>query len=63
MSTPATSKHPELVAEDFIETDAAVLDQIRKDLSQDYIRFMSRMLKEQQIHAGGASMLDRLKKS
>jgi hypothetical protein len=46
-----------------IETDAAVLDQIRKDLSQDYIRFMSRMLKEQQIHAGGASMLDRLKKS
>lgn len=30
----------------FIETDGKILEQVQKDLSQEYIRFMSRLMKE-----------------
>ena len=33
-------------ADALIELNSEILDQVRKDLSQEYIRFMSRMLKE-----------------
>jgi len=33
-----------LEADDLIETDPAILDQVRKDLNQEYVRLMSRAL-------------------
>jgi hypothetical protein len=33
-----------LEVEDLIETDARILDQVRKDLNQEYVRLMSRAL-------------------
>ncbi len=33
-----------LEVEDLIETDVGILDQVRKDLNQEYVRLMSRAL-------------------
>jgi hypothetical protein len=33
-----------LEADDLIETDPAILEQVRKDLNQEYVRLMSRAL-------------------
>ena len=33
-----------LEADDLIETDPAILDRVRKDLNQEYLRLMSRAL-------------------
>jgi hypothetical protein len=45
---------PELDA--LIETDMKILDQVRKDLSQEYILFMSRVMKERlAAQAGGGT--------
>ena len=48
-----------------IETDSRILDQVQKDLSQEYILFMSRLMKERLgTQAGGStSALDHARKS
>jgi hypothetical protein len=39
-----------------IETDSKVLEQVQKDLSQEYIRFMSRVMKERLgMQSGGST--------
>jgi hypothetical protein len=38
-----------------IETDSKILEQVQKDLSQDYIRFMSRVMKERLAMQSGGS--------
>jgi hypothetical protein len=45
-----------------IETNNDILEQIRKDLSQEYTRFMSRLLKERLgiREGGGASIFEHL---
>ena len=48
-----------------VETDGNILEQIQKDLSQEYTRFMSRLVQER-LRAqagGGASLFDHLRKS
>jgi hypothetical protein len=35
-----------LEADDMIEQNAEILDRVRKDLSQQYTRFMSRLVRE-----------------
>ena len=47
-----------LEAQALIETDDAILEQIRKDLSEEYVRFMSRMLREQLAKLGKTSIFD-----
>jgi hypothetical protein len=48
----SSSMPPEL--DSLIETDSKILDQVRKDLSQEYILFMSRVMKERlATQAGG----------
>jgi hypothetical protein len=50
----SSSMPPELDA--LIETDSKILDQVRKDLSQEYILFMSRVMKERlAAQAGGGT--------
>jgi hypothetical protein len=48
-----------------IETDSVILEQVRKDLSEEYIRFMSRVLKEREaMQSGGSgSLIDYLQKA
>jgi hypothetical protein len=48
-----------------VETDSKILDQVRKDLSEEYSRFMGRLLMERIASqaAGGASMFERLSKA
>jgi hypothetical protein len=51
-------------ADSLIETDSAILEQVRKDLSQEYARFMGRLIKERLgAQAGGGSVFDELRKS
>jgi hypothetical protein len=39
-----------------IETDSRILEQVQKDLSQEYIRFMSRAMKERLgMQSGGST--------
>jgi hypothetical protein len=47
-----------------IETDIKILEQVQKDLSQDYIRFMSRVMKERlgMQSGGSASVPEHLRK-
>lgn len=49
----SSSMPPELDA--LIETDSKILDQVRKDLSQEYILFMSRVMKERLAPQAGGS--------
>ena len=42
-----------LEADDLIETDPAILDQVRKDLNQEYVRLMSRALQAARRPASG----------
>ena len=42
-----------LEADDLIETDPAILDQVRKDLNQEYVRLMSRALQTARRSASG----------
>ena len=48
-----------------IETDNKVLEQVRKDLSEEYMLFMSRVLKERLSPQsdGGQSPFDQLRKA
>ena len=42
-----------LEADDLIETDPAILEQVRKDLNQEYVRLMSRALQAARRPASG----------
>jgi hypothetical protein len=44
MDRPTMSAKRTLEADDLIETDPAILDRVRKDLNQEYLRLMSRAL-------------------
>jgi hypothetical protein len=44
MDLPAMSARQAIEVDDLIETDPAILDQVRKDLNQEYVRLMSRAL-------------------
>jgi hypothetical protein len=57
----SSSVPPELDA--LIETDSKILDQVRKDLSQEYILFMSRVMKERLAAQAGGSTPDRTRKA
>jgi hypothetical protein len=46
MGGVATSNKEALDVDALVETDSKILEQVQKDLSQEYIRFMSRVLKE-----------------
>jgi hypothetical protein len=46
-----------------IETDSKILDQVQKDLSQEYILFMSRVMKERLGAQAGGSTSDHARKS
>jgi hypothetical protein len=60
-----TSNSEVLGADALIETDSKILGQVQKDLSQEYIRFMSRLMKERLgTQAGGStSAFDHARKS
>jgi hypothetical protein len=62
-STTSGSKALDLDA--LIETDSKILEQVQKDLSQEYIRFMSGLVKERlAMQSGGsASAFEHLDKS
>jgi hypothetical protein len=42
-----------LEADDLIETDPEILEQVRKDLNQEYVRLMSRALQAARRPASG----------
>jgi hypothetical protein len=44
MDLSTMSARRALEADDLIETDPVILDQVRKDLNQEYVRLMSRAL-------------------
>jgi hypothetical protein len=46
MAESATSSSNAVDLDALIETDSKILEQVQKDLSQEYIRFMSRVMKE-----------------
>jgi len=50
---------PELAP--FFETKKETLDQIRKDLSEEYARFMGKMLRERIRMGGGGSVFNHMK--
>lgn len=54
MGGAVTSNSEVLDVDALIETDSKILEQVQKDLSQEYIRFMSRVLKERLQSRGGA---------
>ena len=55
MDRTATSNKEALDVDALIETDSKILEQVQKDLSQEYIRFMSRVLKERLGSQSGGS--------
>jgi hypothetical protein len=50
---PTMSARRALEADDLIETDPQILDQVRKDLNQEYVRLMSRALQAARRPAAG----------
>jgi hypothetical protein len=44
-----------LEADDLVETDPAILEQVRKDLNQEYVRLMSRALQTARQPAANGS--------
>lgn len=65
MSGAVTSSNMLSDLDALIETDSEILDQVQKDLSQEYILFMSRLMKERLgTQAGGStSAFDHARKS
>ena len=65
MADTAASDTRALEVDSLIETDSKILEQVRKDLSEEYKLFMSLVLKERlgPQSGGGASMFDRLRKT
>jgi len=65
MGESATSGSKALDLDALIETDSKILEQVLKDLSQEYILYMSGLVKERlAIQSGGsASAFDHLDKS
>ena len=59
---PAVPHGAQSDADELIEANAEILDQIRTALSQEYVRFMSRMLKERLERGGSSSIFDHLSK-
>lgn len=59
------SKTEAMVVDTLIETDREILEQVRKDLSEEYMLFMSRVLKERLSpqSGGGKSLFDQLRKA
>lgn len=55
---PAAPHGAQSDADALIETNDGILDQIRTALSQEYVRFMSRMLKERLERRGSSSIFD-----
>jgi len=65
MDKVAMSKPEAFDPESLIETDPIILKQVQKDLSEEYIRFMSLVLNER-LNArprGGTSLFDHLRKA
>jgi hypothetical protein len=56
MAGSAASSSAPLDLDALIETDSKILEQVQKDLSQDYIRFMSRVMKERLGMQSGGSI-------
>jgi hypothetical protein len=64
MAESATSSSKAVGLDALIETDSKILEQVQKDLSQEYIRFMSRVMKERlgMRPGGAASVFEHLRK-
>ena len=65
MADMAASDTSESEVNSLIETDNTILEQVRKDLSEEYMLFMSRVLKERLTPQsnGGQSPFDQLRKA
>jgi hypothetical protein len=65
MADMAASDTQALEVATLIETDSEILEQVRKDLSEEYKLFMSLVLKERLSpqSGGGASLFDHLRKA
>ena len=65
MADMAASDTQALEVEPLIEADSDILEQVRKDLSEEYMLFMSRALKERLSpqSGGGKSLFDQLRKA
>jgi hypothetical protein len=65
MDEVGRSKTEAMVVDTLIETDTRILEQVRKDLSEEYMLFMSLVLKERLSPQSGGytSLFDRLRKA
>jgi hypothetical protein len=65
MDEVGQSKTEAMVVDTLIETDTRILEQVRKDLSEEYMLFMSLVLKERLSpqSGGGTSLFDHLRKA
>jgi hypothetical protein len=65
MDGSATSSSEALEVDALVETESRILELVQKDLSQEYIRFMSRLVKERlaQQAGGKTSAFDHLRKA
>jgi hypothetical protein len=65
MDEVGRSKREAMVLDTLIETDTRILEQVRKDLSEEYMLFMSLVLKERLSpqSGGGTSLFDHLRKA
>ena len=63
MADVAASDTQALDVDSLIEADSSILEQVRKDLSEEYMLFMSRVLKERLSpqSGGGKSLFDQLR--
>ena len=65
MADMAASDTQASEVDSLIETDSKILEQVRKDLSEEYMLFMSLVLKERLSpqSGGGKSLFDQLRKA